>query len=79
MRGLLQHLNKIIHNSPVQKENQSGGTEGPESRTVSFEVEQIAYLIYDHFWVTGSHDSVESHTDLFTVVLRNDDIQEFDS
>ena len=40
---------------------------------------QITYLIYDHFRVTGSHDSVENYTDLFTIVLRNDDIQEFDS
>ena len=34
-------------------------------------------MIYDHFRVTGSHDSVENYTDLFTIVLRNDDIQEF--
>ena len=34
---------------------------------------------YDHFRATGSHDSVENYTDLFTNVLRNDDIQEFDS
>ena len=40
---------------------------------------QIAYLIYDHFRVTGSHDSVENYDDLFNIVLRNDDIQEFDS
>ena len=40
---------------------------------------QIAYLIYDHFRVTGTHDSVENYTDLFTIVLRNDDSQEFDS
>ena len=38
---------------------------------------QIAYLIYDHFRVSGSHDSVENYTDLFTIVLRNDDTQEF--
>ena len=36
-------------------------------------------MIYDHFRVTGTHDSVENYTDLFTIVLRNDDIQEFDS
>ena len=29
--------------------------------------------------VTGANDSVENYADLFTVVLRNDDIQEFDS
>ena len=36
-------------------------------------------MIYDQFRVTGSHDSVENYTDLFTIALRNDDIQEFDS
>ena len=40
---------------------------------------QIAYLIYDYFRVTGVHDSVENYADLFTISLRNDDIQEFDS
>ena len=39
----------------------------------------IAYLIYEYFRVTGANDSVENYVDLFTVVLRNDDIQEFDS
>ena len=36
-------------------------------------------MIYDQFRVTGTHDSVENYTDLFTIVLRDDDIQEFDS
>ena len=40
---------------------------------------QIAYLIYEYFRVTGANDSVQNYADLFTVVLRNDDIQEFDS
>ena len=40
---------------------------------------QIAYLIYDYYRVTGSHGSVENYADLFTISLRNDDIQEFDS
>ena len=40
---------------------------------------QVAYLIYENFRVTGAKDSVENYADLFTVVLRNDDIQEFDS
>ena len=40
---------------------------------------QISYLFYECFRVTGSHDSVENYTDLFTIVLRNGDIQEFDS
>ena len=40
---------------------------------------QIAYLICEYFPVTGANDSVENYADLFTIVLRNDDIQECDS
>ena len=36
-------------------------------------------MIYEQFQVTGTDDSVENYTDLFTIALRNDDIQEFDS
>ena len=40
---------------------------------------QIANLIYENFGVTGAKDSVENYADLFTKVIRNGDIQEFDS
>ena len=40
---------------------------------------QIASLIYECFRVTGANNSVENFADLFTITLRNDDIQEFDS
>ena len=36
-------------------------------------------MIYEYFRVTGANDSVENYTDLFTISLRNDDFQEFDS
>ena len=36
-------------------------------------------MIYEYFRVTGANDSVENYADLFTISLRNDDIQEFDS
>ena len=36
-------------------------------------------MIYDYFRVTGANDSVENYADLFTIVLGNGDIQEFDS
>ena len=58
-------LNRIIHKD--QKEDRF------------LRGRQIAFLIYEYFGVTGANDSVESNADLFTVVLRNDDIQEFDS
>ena len=68
-------LNRIIHNTQFK-------------RKVSLEEQkedhflrgrQIAYLIYEYFRVTGANDSVENYADLFTIVLRNGDIQEFDS
>ena len=71
-------LNKIIQNSQFKRrislEEQKAQKEDRFLRG-----RQIAYLIYDQFRVTGTHDSVENYTDLFTIVLRNDDIQEFDS
>ena len=71
-------LNKIIHNFQFKRrislEEQKAQKEDRFLRG-----RQIAFLIYDHFRVTGSHDSVENYTDLFTIVFRNDDIQEFDS
>ena len=71
-------LNKIIHNSHFKRrislEEQKAQEEDRFLRG-----RHIAYSIYDYFRVTGSHDSVENYTDLFTIVLRNDDIQEFDS
>ena len=71
-------LNKIIHNSHF-KRRISLEEQKAQKQDSFLSGRQIAYLIYDHFWVTGSHDSVENYTDLFTVVPRSDDIQEFDS
>ena len=71
-------LNKITHNSHFKRkfslEEQKAQKEDRFLRG-----RQIAYLIYEQFRVTGTDDSVENYTDLFTIVLRNDDIQEFDT
>ena len=71
-------LNRIIHNSHFKRrvslEEQKAQKEDRFLRG-----RQIAYLIYEYFRVTGANDSVENYADLFTIVLRNDDIQEFDS
>ena len=62
-------LNKIIHNSHFRRkislEEQKAQKEDRFLRG-----RQIAYLIYDQLRVTGTNDSVENHTDLFTIVLR---------
>ena len=71
-------LNKIIHNSHFKRkislEEQKAQKEDRFLRG-----RQIAYLIYEQFRVTGTDSSVETYTDLFTIALQNDDIQEFDS
>ena len=67
-------LNKIIHNSHFKRrislEEQKAQKEDRFLR---------GYLIYEQFRVTGTDSSVENYTDLFTISLRSDDIQEFDS
>ena len=71
-------LNKIIHNSHFKRK--IGLEEQKAQKEDNFlRGRQIAYLIYEQFRVTGTDDSVENYTDLFTIVLRNDNIQEFDS
>ena len=71
-------LNKIIQNTRFKKKVSLEDMKAhKEDRFLRGR--QIAYLIYEYFRVTGASDSVENYADLFTVVLRNDDIQEFDS
>ena len=71
-------LNKIIHISSF-KIRISLEDRKAQKQDRFLRGRQIAYLIYDYFRVTGANDSVENYADLFTISLRNDDIQEFDS
>ena len=71
-------LNKIIHNSHFKRRISLEEQEA-QKQDRFLRGKQIAYLIYDYFRVTGIHDSVENYADLFTIVLRNDDVLEFDS
>ena len=71
-------LNKIIHNSHFKRRISLEEQEA-QKEDRCLRGRQIAYLIYEYFQVTRTHDSVENYTDLFTIVFRNDDIQEFDS
>ena len=71
-------LNKIIQNTRSKKkvslEDMKAHTEDRFLRG-----RQIACLIYGYFRVTGANDSDENYADLFTVALRNDNVQEFDA
>ena len=71
-------LDKIIHNSHF-KRRISLEEQKAQKQDRFLRDRQNAYLIYEYFRVTSTHDSVENYADLFTIVLRNDDIQEFDS
>ena len=71
-------LNRIIHISHF-KRRISLEEQNAQKQDRFLRGRQIAYLIYEYFRVTGANDSVENYADLFTVGLRNDDIQEFDS
>ena len=66
-------MNRIIHNTQFKRkvslEEQKAQEEDRFLRG-----RQIAYLIYEYFRVTGANDSVENYADLFTIVLRNDDL-----
>ena len=35
-------------------------------------------MIYEHFRATGAYESVPGLSDLFTIRLHNDDVQDFD-
>ena len=71
-------LNKIIQSSKLKKkvnlEEQKAQKDDlfPRGR-------QIAFMIYDYFRVTGAHDTVLDYADLFSITLRNDNVQDFDT
>ena len=71
-------LIKTIHNSHF-KRRISLEEQKAQKKESFLRGRQIAYLIFDYFRVTGVHDSVENNADLFSISLRNDDIQESDS
>ena len=71
-------LNKIIQNSHFKKkvslEEQKAQKEDrfPRGR-------QIAFMINDYFRVIGAQDTVLDYAGLFSVNLRDDNVQEFDT
>ena len=67
---------KIIQNSHFKKkvslEEQKAQKENRFLRG-----RQVAFMTYDYFRVTGAHDAVLDYEDLFSVTLRDDNVQEF--
>ena len=71
-------LNRIIHNTRKRKRS-VWRNKKPKKTTAFLRGRRIAYLIYEYFRVSGANDSVDNYADLFTIGLRNDDLQEVDS
>ena len=72
-------LNRIVQNTRFKKNVSLEEMKAQKEEERSLRGRQISYLIYEYFRVAGANESVENYADLFTVVLRNDDIQDFDS
>ena len=71
-------LNKIIQNSQFKKKVSLEQHHKAQKEDQFLRGRQIAFVIYDYFRVTGAHDTVLDYGDLFSVALRDDNIQEFD-
>ena len=69
-------LNKIIQNSHFKKKD-SLEEQKAQKKDRFFRGRRITHMMYDYFWVSGAHDTVLDYADLFTITLRNDDVQEF--
>ena len=71
-------LNKVIQNSYFKKKVSPEGQKAQkEDRFIRGR--QIADMIYDNFRVTGAHDIVLDYAALFSITLRGDNVQEFDT
>ena len=70
--------NKIIQNSHFKK-NVSLEEQKAQKEDRFLRGRQIAFMIYDYFRDTGAHDTVLDCADLFSITLRNDNVQEFDT
>ena len=71
-------LNKIIQNSPFKKKV-SLEEQKAQKEDLLLRGKQIAFMIYDYFRVAGAQNAVLDCADLFSVVLQNDNVQEFDT
>ena len=70
--------NKIIQDSHFKKKV-SFEKQKAQKKNRSLRGRHIAFMIYDSFRVIGADDTVLDYADLFSVTLRNDNVQEFDT
>ena len=71
-------LNEINQNSYFKKKV-SQEEQKAQKEDLFLRGRQMAFMIYDYFRVTGAHGAVLDYADLFSITLRSDDVQEFDT
>ena len=71
-------LNKIIQNSRFKKKV-SLEDQKAQKEDQFLLGRQIAFMIYEYFRVAGVHDTVLDYAGLFSVTLRDDNVQELDT
>ena len=71
-------LNTIIQNSQFKKKV-SIKKQKAQKEDRFLRGRQIAFMIYYNFRVTGAHDTLLDYADLFSVTLRDGNVQEFDT
>ena len=71
-------LNKIMQNSYFKKKV-SPEEQKSQKEDRFLRGRQIAYMIFYCFRVIGAQDAVLDYADFFSVTLRNDDVQDFDT
>ena len=69
-------LNKIIQNSQFKKKVSPRGAESPKRGLLSA---RKTYRLHDLRLLSSAHDAVSDYADLFSVTLRDDTVQEFDT
>ena len=77
-KRIASFLNNIIQNSQF-KRKVSLEERQAQKEDRFLRGRQIAFMIYDYFRVTGAHVTVFDCADLFSVTLRDESVQEFDT
>ena len=64
-------LRKVIQNSNIRKKVHLEEQEAQQDERF-LRGRQIAFMIYEYFWVTGTHETILEFSDLMGVTVRAD-------
>ena len=70
-------LKKTTQNSNFKKEGPLQDEQKAQEEDRFLRGRQISFVIYEHFWVTGTHETILDFSDITGVTLRGDDVLGF--